>query len=177
MKTNEHTHNGKVGGLILIGIGVLALLGQYTDGVIWGQWGIYFLSLLGALFLVWGIVSRNVGPLIPGGILSGLGLGIILLETVAWPATVDEGGIFMLAFAAGWGLITVLTAVFTPKVHWWPLIPGAIMAIIGLAVLFGGLFMQALNLMGILWPLLLILLGLFIVYRAYKGSQEKSYEA
>jgi hypothetical protein len=164
--------NGWIGGLVLIAIGLLALFGQLLPEGITSNLGLYIVSALGLIFIIWGIAARNDGLMIPGGILSGIGLGIILIEGVRWPANVDEGGVFMLAFAAGWVLIVGLTAVFTPKTHWWPLIPGGIMAVIGLAVLFGGLFMTALELVGILWPVALIILGLFILYQARRPREK-----
>lgn len=170
---NEKRKNGLVGGVVLISIGLLALIGQFVDWRPEANLGLYILPILGAIFLVWGIVTRNAGPMIPGGILSGLGLGILLLETVSWPEGMDEGGVFLLAFALGWALITMLTAVFTPKIHWWPLIPGGIIAVVGLAVLYGGVFWQALNLMNLVWPLLLILLGLSVIFNA-RRPKEKS---
>ncbi len=173
---NEKQKSGLVGGVILISIGLLALIGQLVDWRLEANFGLYILSILGAGFLVWGVVSRNAGPMIPGGILSGLGLGVILLETITLPEGTDDGGVFLLAFALGWALITVMTAVFTPKTHWWPLIPGGIIAVVGLAVLYGGVFWQALNLLNLLWPALLILLGLSIIYNA-RRTKEKSLEA
>lgn len=170
---DEKKQNNWIGGVILIVVGALMFLGQLMDWRLVGDFGIYIVSILGLLFLIWGIAARNVGPMIPGGILSGIGLGIILVEGVTWPANVDEGGIFMLAFALGWVLIVVLTAVFTTKTHWWPLIPGGIMAFIGLAVLFGGFFMRALELLGLLWPIALVILGIYILYQA-RHPREKA---
>jgi hypothetical protein len=122
---------------------------------------------LGALFLLLGIVQREAGWIIPGGILSGIGLGIVLNEGPfnLFPG-LEDGGVFMLSFAAGWGLITLLTAVFTKETHWWALIPGGIMALIGAAVLWGGLFANGLELLGTLWPLALIIIGLAILLNA-----------
>lgn len=168
----EKRENGWIGGLVLIAIGVLALFGQLLPESITSNWGLYIVSALGLIFIIWGIAARSDGLMIPGGILSGIGLGIVLVEGVRWPTNVDEGGVFMLAFAAGWALIVLLTAVFTPRTHWWPLIPGGIMAFIGVAVLFGGLFMRALELVGTLWPIALIVLGLFVLYQA-RRTQEK----
>ena len=112
--------------------------------------------------------------MIPGGILSGIGWGAVLV-TGPFADTGDvEGGVFMLTFAAGWALITVLTAVFTNQTHWWPLIPGGIMALIGGGILFGGVFMQGLTLLGQIWPVFLILLGLFVLFQGIKGNAAKS---
>jgi hypothetical protein len=169
----EQKNNSWIGGLILIGIGALALVGQLAPNFFGEELGIYFVLALGLLFLVWGIAARNIGPLIPGGILSGIGLGIILVESVNLPEGMDDGGLFMLAFALGWGLITLLSAVVTAKTQWWPLIPGGIMALIGLAVLFGGAFMQMLQWMGFLWPVILIVLGLALIIGAQR-TKDKS---
>lgn len=172
VEKNERKENGWIGGLVLIGIGLIALFGQLLPERITSDLGIYIVSALGLIFIVWGIAARNPGPMIPGGILSGIGLGIVLIEGLNWPANVDEGGVFMLAFAAGWALIVLLTAVFTTKTHWWPLIPGGIMAFIGLAVLFGGLFMQGLELLGVVWPVALIILGLYVLYQARRPREK-----
>jgi hypothetical protein len=172
VEKNEKKETGWIGGLILIVIGLLALFGQLLPESITSNLGLYVVSALGLVFIVWGIAARNAGPMIPGGILSGIGLGIVLIEAVNFPANVDEGGVFMLAFALGWALIVLLTAVFTPKTHWWPLIPGGIMAFIGLAVLFGGVFLNALELVGILWPVALIILGIFILYQARQAKEK-----
>ncbi len=160
-------------GIILIGIGVIALANQFTN-FNWDHLGLYFLPLLGGAFLLGGILSRQAGLIIPGGIISGIGWGSLLIAGPLSGLTGDnEGAIFMLTFALGWGLITVLTAVFTDETHWWPLIPGGIMALIGLGILFGGIFMQGLSLLGRIWPAFLIVLGLYILFQGVR-SQDKT---
>lgn len=159
------------GGLILIGIGVLALVTQFVDWSQWGNIGIYFLPALGVFFLLVGVATRSVGPIIPGGILSGIGLGTLFVAGPLKIEGVDDGGVFMLAFAAGWAVITLFSAVFTSKTQWWPLIPGGIMAIIGAGVLFGGVFMQFLALIGKIWPVALIIMGVYILWHT---NQNKS---
>ena len=68
--------------------------------------------------------------IIPGGVLTGIGLGILAMQVpVQFPA-VDQNSIFLLCFALGWFLITLLTALFA-STQWWALIPGGIMALIG----------------------------------------------
>lgn len=166
-----------VGGLILIAIGLLALVGNFVDLIGLGDLAVFFMAGLGTLFLLWGILTRETGLIIPGGIISGIGWGIALVAgPFNWVSGDAEGGVFMLAFAAGWVAITLLTAVFTSKTHWWALIPGGIMALIGLAVLYGGLFANALTLLGSLWPVVLIILGVAILFGARKAQQGKQPE-
>lgn len=154
-----------VGGILLIGFGLLALLGQFVDISDW--MGLMILPAIGGVFLLAGIFSRNAGFIIPGGILSGIGLGAFLNEGPLHGLGGDAGGaVFLLSFACGWALITILTAVFTDKTQWWPLIPGGIMALIGGGLLFGGVFFNTLNLFGKIWPLFLILGGIYILYQS-----------
>lgn len=167
--------DGLIGGVILIGIGLVALLSQFVDFVSWQNVGIYLLLLLGLVFYAWGIVSREAGVMIPGGILSGIGLGVIAMMSGLLPAGVNEAGVFMVVFGFGWASITLLTAVFTDETQWWALIPGGIIAFVGLALLFGGAFMNILEGFSSLWPLILIIVGLSVIWKARK-TKEKSPE-
>ena len=170
--------NALIGGLILIFGGALAFVGQIAPD----SWGLGFALLvllgLGASFILAGLLTREAGWFIPGGILSGIGAGIALVYVPLArliPAGLlpgDEGGLFMLAFAGGWFLITVLTALFADETHWWPLIPGGIMLLIGLAAGFGSIFGSLLNLLGNLWPIALIAAGLYVLYQARRGQKQ-----
>jgi hypothetical protein len=158
-----------IGGLLLIGFGLMALLAQFIDFS--DVFGLLVLPAIAVAFLAAGLLARNPGFIIPGGIIGGIGLGVIMIEgPLSGLGGEAEGGVFMLSFAAGWALITVLTAVFTSETHWWPLIPGGIMALIGGGLLFGGAFMGALELLGNIWPLFLILGGLYLIYQGARGN-------
>ncbi len=182
LKENEaaaKTRGPIVGGLLLIFGGLLAFAAQFIPDS-WGLgFGLVVLLGLGAAFIFAGILTRQSGWFIPGGILSGIGAGVALVDSPLArfvPAGLlpgDQGGLFMLAFAGGWFLITILTALFSEETHWWPLIPGSIMALIGLAAGFGSVFATALNLLGRAWPLALILLGLAVLFRR-GGASDKS---
>lgn len=170
-KQVEKKREGLVGGLILVLIGLIALANQFIDFDLFPDLGLLIVPSIGVLFLLWGILTREAGLIIPGGIMSGIGLGILLVaEPFEVFSGVDDGGIFMLSFALGWVSITVLTAVFTEETHWWALIPGAIMGLIGGAVLAGGVFETMLSLLGKLWPLALIALGIGILQQTVRGK-------
>ncbi|MBE2224263.1 MAG: hypothetical protein IAF02_22175 [Anaerolineae bacterium] len=164
---------GLVGGLILIGIGLVALLAQFVDFISWESFGIYFVLLLGVVFYIWGILGREAGLMIPGGILTGIGAGIVVLVNNLIPAGIEEGGLFLVIFGLGWASITVMTAVFTHETQWWPLIPGGIIGFVGLAVMFGGVFMNLLKTVAVFWPVILIIVGLAVIWQARK-PREKS---
>lgn len=168
--------NDTIGGLILLGIGLVALLNQLVSFELTENFGLLILPGLGAFFLAWGILTHHAGRIIPGGILSGIGWGIY---AIAGPLNVTsgdaEGGIFLIALGLGFGLITLLTAVFTKNTQWWALIPGGIIALIGTAVIVDGFLLEAVGFLGKLWPLGLILLGVHIVYHEarHKSTKEK----
>jgi hypothetical protein len=170
METNTNVAKARrdnvTGGVVLIGLGGLFLLGQLLD------LGWLMLPALAAAFLIAGIVKRESGWFIPAGILGGLSLGIALIEG-PWPvATGDaEGGVFMLSFAAGWASIPLLSKLFTNDSHLWALIPGAVMALIGGAVLGGSVFQQALELLPYVWPVALIVGGLLLLLCRRTGGQ------
>ena len=71
----------------------------------------------------------------------------------------------MLSFALGWLLIPILSTLFTDDRHIWALIPAGIMGVIGGGLLFGGIFFSALEFLGLVWPVLLILAGFYLLLR------------
>jgi hypothetical protein len=170
-KQVEKKRDGLVGGLILVGIGLIALAGQFVDLDSLPNLGLFILPIMGVIFLLWGILTREAGPIIPGGIMSGIGLGILLVaEPFEIVSAENEGGVFMLSFALGWLLVTVLTAVFTSETHWWALIPAAIMGMIGGTVLVGGVFETILSLLGDFWPVALIVIGIWVLVQGVRGK-------
>ncbi|MAT98859.1 MAG: hypothetical protein CL608_17075 [Anaerolineaceae bacterium] len=164
------------GGLILIVIGLLALAFQLLPIQMSENMGLLIVPGLGALFLVWGILTRTDGLMIPGGILSGVGWGVY---AIAGPFSIwqgdNEGGVFLIFLGLGFGLITLVTAVFGEETHWWALIPGSIIAFVGVAIMFGGALLSVLAFVGKLWPLALILIGISILVKANKekAGEEK----
>jgi hypothetical protein len=168
---NEKNHSlvkGKdkwTAGTLLIVIGLLALVGQLLPNP---ELGLLIVPALALIFLVWGILSRQIGLLIPGGVLGGIGLGIFLTRWLyggVETAGTASAATFLLSFAAGWGLITLLSAIFTERTHWWPLIPGSILAVIGAGLMIGGVAQQLLQWIGLIWPVVLIAAGLYLILR------------
>ncbi len=160
----EHSSRRRIAaGVALVAIGLVALLAQLTD---WSILSWIILPTLAVIFLVWGLVTRNFGLIIPAGILGGLGLGMI---TMVGPLS-DlfagmQPGVFMLCFAAGWGFITLLSPITGDRVHWWPLIPGAVIGLVGLFLLGGGFSWAIMELMGYAWALILIGIGAYLLLR------------
>jgi len=157
------THDDRwIGGAILIGIGILAFIGQYGGPLM----GSFVLLVAGVLFLVAGSLGRRLGFLIPGGILSGLGLGVALITgPLAAYSGETTGAVMLLSFALGWVLITPLSAVFADKLIWWPLIPGGVLGLVGASLLAGENGIRLLQALGWGWPLVLIALGVYLIIR------------
>ena len=126
--------------------------------------------MLGLGMLVWGSLSHRTGWIIPGGVLSGIGMGILAMEGPWRFPAADQNGVFLICFAFGWFLIAILTALFT-CFQWWALIPGGIMALIGGSVLVtnGTIRWEDLNLV---YAVILIAIGLVLL--VYKGRAKKN---
>ena len=159
------------GGILLVLAGLFMLLAQFITFDIGG--GI-FLGALGLFFILWGATNRNAGLLIPGGILTGLSVGVFLVEDANLIAEPYQGGAFVVALAAGFVLITLLTGLFTGKAHWWALIVAAVLALVGSGIIIvevpnGGTLQQiveaAFTASQYLWPLVLVSLGLWIIFK------------
>lgn len=152
-------------GVMLVGLGVVFLAAQLFN------LGAWVLPILAVGFLGLGIAQRSAGWMIPGGVLAGISLGILLIERGV--ATGEaEGGAFLLAFAAGWAVVYLASRLFTDEPQTWALIPGGIMALIGGAVLLGAAGLAwplvVLEASGIIWPLALVGAGAYIFIRSRK---------
>jgi hypothetical protein len=169
--------NPMIGGLILVAIGVLALLASWMPETFGSSLPMLILGGLGLIFIIAGIATRESGFFIPGGILSGLGLSMAFgAGPLSAYAGSNSGATFLLAFAAGWLLIPILSVIFTHERHLWALIPAAIIGLTGLAVANGGRWLEAFEWLGRLWPLALIAGGIYALYRARHPAEEVSDE-
>lgn len=158
-------------GLALVLIGLFMFSVQYIQSE---MLGLVILPGLGIIFLAWGLISRNFGLLIPGGILSGLGTGVFLMEgPFSAMNETNQGGLVMLCFAAGWVLIALLSRFVGEKFQLWPLIPGVLIGLTGAALFSGGKALEILNLVGKSWPLGLVILGLYLILwrKGFQSSQ------
>ena len=141
-------------GMILIALGVILLVGNLTTV------GADALVLaLGVVFLAGYAGRRGYGLLVAGGILTGLGAGIVVGHLAG------KGDYTVLGLGLGFMLIFVVDYLLTRNQRrWWPLIPGAALAIVGLSQV--APTWPGWNQVGRYWPVLLILLGvLYLVNR------------
>ena len=142
-------------GLVIAGIGLFFLANQLDSNI-----ALFVTLFIGLALLAVFVVKREYGFLVPGSILTGVGIGIVLDSAASGDA---ESGVMMLAIAGGFLGIWVLGSLYRlPQNHWWPLIPGGILTLIGLVQLTRTDVAGALR----LWPVLLILLGAFVLAKA-----------
>lgn len=166
-KINHRRSRRITAGVLLVLLGAACLLQHWLDI------GNYIVLLLGLGMLIWGSIFHRTGLIIPGGVLTGIGLGILAMQS-PWqiPAT-DQSGIFLFCFALGWFLITLLTALLTCT-QWWALIPGGIMAVIGGGILVTNGDMPWMNL-NLVFAAILIFTGLvLLVYRGKPRQNDRS---
>jgi hypothetical protein len=142
----------RLGALALIGVGGFMLL-QQTFGFS-GQIG---LMAAGVLCLVVGVVRPQVEKLIvPGGLLSGIGLGI-LLTSDQLPLGI-HAAIHIASLAVGFGLIYALGR----AAYRWAKRPAVAFSLLAALVLLFGLPGEPMRMW---WPLLIVAGGVWIMRR------------
>jgi len=148
-----------VGGAVLVAIGAAILVGQYLEDA-----EQFILLGLGIVLLVLFAMTRNPGTLIGGGIVTGLGVGVLIAANtqgdIAGAAVLFGLG---LGFAGVW-LVGALLKI--PETRVWPLIPGAILVAVGFVVLAGS---EDVQLPDWLWPALIMGLGVIVILAALRG--------
>ena len=87
-------------GAALIAVGFILLLDQYLRT---GWLNLLILPICGLILLGWGIATRKYGLLVPGSILTGLGIGeFIILSHVFAFGLFTRIGLFLVFFRKPW---------------------------------------------------------------------------
>jgi hypothetical protein len=151
-------------GVILILVGVVSYLGRFVE--IPAELGVWIVALVGAVLLAAFAYTRQYGFLIPGGIVTGLGLGLGVSQTLALHDEA-EGGLIVLGLGLGFLSIYAIGALArAPENHWWPFIPGGILSVVGSALIVGGQAVDVLD----YWGIAAIVLGLLVFWGALRGQ-------
>jgi hypothetical protein len=169
--TNDNKKVIPFGGILLVLAGIFALLQQFVTIELSG--GLFF-AVLGLFFILWGATQHKVGLLIPGGILTGLSIGVFLVEDASTIPEHFEGSVFLLSLAAGFALVTLLSRIFTSEKSWWALIVSGVLALVGGGILIlempdtntlKPLVEAVFNFSNYLWPLVLVAIGVWIIVK------------
>lgn len=156
---------GLIAGGILIALGLVMLVAQIVN---WSFMPMLVLPAFGLIFLVAGVMARQIGPLVAAGIFLGLSAGVITvnLDQVKQNLTEEQmGAVVVGGLALGFLLITVLVAVVVQKFAWWPLIPGGVLGLVAVALLAGPTGIKMLEWLSYVWPVALILTGVYLLYK------------
>ncbi|MBL8154872.1 MAG: hypothetical protein JNM70_11870 [Anaerolineae bacterium] len=163
-----HPNDRWAGGIVLIGIGVLVLVVNLVKS---DTLAMLVLPLLGIAFLAWAFFSRRFPLVIPGSILLGLGVGVVLAWQMTTTTDEPKGGVVVLGLAAGFLAIALLAPLFEKVRAWWALIPAAILAVVGVPLLMGDQGIRFLEVVGQWWPLILVAVGLYVLFVPRRGQK------
>lgn len=123
------------------------------------------LLVLGAAFVATYLGTKRYFALVVGGILAGLGAGAF-----GGTRLYLYGEATNLGLGAGFILIWLVALLWERRSHWWPLIPGSILVLLGLRT-WGRAWRF---LVGDGWPLILVIVGALVLLGALgKPRKEK----
>lgn len=137
-------------GAVLIGLGLVLLVSQFLVG-----FGDSVFAIATSAALIGGYFYRRAyGLLVLGCLLLGLGIGQLAGRIYS-----PVGDLSAIGLGIGFVAIYVIDFLYRRTTHWWPLVPGAVLIIIGLAE--GNPVVQYWLSVG--WPLILVVIGIVIL--------------
>lgn len=151
-------------GMTLLGLGAIIF---FSNTGFEGDW--LPALLFGAIALAFFVVyltqpAENWWALIPAGVLTSLGVPFLL------PGGFNPG-VFMFGMGVTFGLVYLQGLVRgLHREFWWALIPAGVLALIGIFLFTDemAIFAQFSN----LWPLVLIIIGVFVLFGAFRGRRQ-----
>ena len=168
---SDRPRSGVFAGVLLLGLGLLLLATQFVPQLrALDLWSLFPL-VIGIAFLAGYGFARQYGFLIPGCILTGLGLGVLVDRFVPGLGLPAEASVIGL----GVGFLAIypidLAVRGRQPGQWWPLIPGGIILFTGLAPALWKDFWQVAP------AVVLIVIGIVVLVRAFTpGGSERHAE-
>ncbi len=152
-------------GIILFDLALLVALDAIFPQFAGSVGGALFLAGIGLSFWVIYLIRRDHWwAIIPGGALFTLA-AVVIASSLGYET--ESGGVLFLGLGLTFGLVALAPTSEGGRMTWaW--IPAAALVVIGVLV-----FGAAANLINYLWPAVLILLGLFLVYRTLSGRRNE----
>lgn len=144
-------------GFALLGIAAQIVLDQIAPRISEVSGGATVLGAIGLSFLLVYLADRqNWWALIPMGVL----LTLATVSTLDALTQIDTGGIFFLGLGATFAVVALVPKGIDTR---WAWIPAVILTVLGIFV-----FAAAEALLAYLWPLALILVGVFLIFRSMR---------
>ena len=142
-------------GVVLIGLGLIILISSIFpnfQGEIGGF--IFFIAISLAFWIVY-LMNKNFWwAIIPAGVMASLAATILVDGLTKF----NGGGVFLMGIALTFALLTVLPGLEGNRQ--WPLIPAGILFVVSLFA-----FFENFNLSSLVWAVILIVVGVFLVVR------------
>jgi pimeloyl-ACP methyl ester carboxylesterase len=122
--------------------------------------------------------SVSEGPvarIVAGSVATGL-LGALFLALVVFPGGAEHAitGSALLAFAAGWTMLAVLSTRMTSQPQRWAFVPAAYMGVVGAGLLLFAPGDDALRTMGWVWPVPVLALAVWIAVASRRHLKSRT---
>ena len=151
-------------GFVLWGIAGEILVDLLPKNVAETLDGVFILGSIGLAFWAIYLVNRsNWWAIIPGGVMLTLAAVAALDNSPSVKSDLDTGGVFLLGLGVTFALLGILPG--RRREMTWSLIPAAVLGAIGLILL-----ATSSSVVAYIVPGVLILLGLFVLYRGFRRN-------
>lgn len=163
-QTNPRNSGAFIGAMLLILVGAIALFANLVGGAY------VYESIplaIGMAFAVAFILTRQYGFLVPAGILTGVGTGLLASSLLN---ANGNGAYLVLAIGLGFlAIYAVDVLVNSTAIRWWPLIPGGLMLVVGTGI--ASESQGPVRQLQVWAPSVLIALGLLILVTRARASR------
>jgi hypothetical protein len=155
-------------GAILLSVALLAIVHRYVPF----QVDHLILPLVGLGFIVWSVVAKNRGLLIPGCIIAGVGVGNWVQRASHYGVTSTHGqALFLYCVAGGFLLISVLAAAIFRRRELWPIWPAVFIGLTGL-IRDGIDLADYVRAVQPYWPFALLAIAIWLLVSRPKGGDK-----
>jgi uncharacterized membrane protein HdeD (DUF308 family) len=149
-------------GVVLIGLGFIILISSIFPNFQGEIGGFIFFVAISIAFLIVYIMNKKFWwAIIPAGVMASLSATILVDGFTKY----EGGGVLLMGIALTFALLTVLPGLEGNRQ--WPLIPAGILFVVSLFA-----FFEDFNVSSLVWAVLLIVLGVFLVVRSFLNKSQ-----